>query len=55
MIIGTNLHVEGFFDEATSTVSYLLIDSETRKRASSTACWTTTRSPAAPAPHRPTA
>ena len=33
MIIGNNLHVEAFFDEATSTISYLLMDSETRKCA----------------------
>jgi len=30
MIIGTNLHVDAFYDEATSTVSYLLMDQETR-------------------------
>jgi len=33
MIIGNNLHVEAFFDEATSTISYLLMDGETRKCA----------------------
>ncbi|AVD80755.1 MBL fold metallo-hydrolase [Pseudomonas sp. SWI6] len=29
MIIGNNLHVEAFFDEATSTISYLVLDNET--------------------------
>lgn len=30
MIIGKNLHVEAFFDSATSTISYLVMDGETR-------------------------
>lgn len=30
MIIGNNLHVEAFFDSATSTISYLVMDGETR-------------------------
>lgn len=29
MIIGNNLHVEAFYDEATSTISYLVMDRET--------------------------
>jgi hypothetical protein len=29
MIIGNNLHVEAFFDKTTSTISYLVMDSET--------------------------
>ncbi|MNG73554.1 putative metallo-hydrolase [compost metagenome] len=33
MIIGSNLHVEALFDEATSTLSYLVMDGETRKCA----------------------
>ncbi|AXM97304.1 MBL fold metallo-hydrolase [Pseudomonas plecoglossicida] len=33
MIIGNNLHVEAFFDKATSTISYLVMDGETRKCA----------------------
>ncbi|AQW66742.1 MBL fold metallo-hydrolase [Pseudomonas parafulva] len=30
MIIGNNFHVEAFFDSATSTISYLVMDGETR-------------------------
>lgn len=33
MIIGNNLHVEAFFDEATWTISYLVMDGETRQCA----------------------
>ena len=33
MIIGNNLHVEEFFDKATSTISYLVMDGETRQCA----------------------
>ncbi|WP_194788630.1 MBL fold metallo-hydrolase [Pseudomonas sp. UFMG81] len=33
MIIGNNLHVEAFFDKATSTLSYLVMDGETRQCA----------------------
>ncbi|MGE7993604.1 MBL fold metallo-hydrolase [Pseudomonas sp. NPDC089554] len=33
MNIGNNLHVEALFDEATSTISYLLMDRETRQCA----------------------
>ncbi|MCE0914394.1 MBL fold metallo-hydrolase [Pseudomonas sp. NMI760_13] len=33
MIIGNNLHVEAFFDKATWTISYLVMDSETRQCA----------------------
>ncbi|MDF9617769.1 MBL fold metallo-hydrolase [Pseudomonas entomophila] len=33
MIIGNNLHVEAFFDKATWTISYLLMDGETRQCA----------------------
>ena len=33
MIIGNNLHVEAFFDEATSTISYLVLDRETNQCA----------------------
>ena len=33
MIIGNNLHVEAFFDKTTSTISYLVMDGETRQCA----------------------
>lgn len=33
MIIGNNIHVEGLFDEATSTISYLVMDRQTLKCA----------------------
>lgn len=33
MIIGNNLHVEEFFDKATSTISYLVMDGESRQCA----------------------
>ena len=33
MIIGNNLHVDAFYDKATSTISYLVMDGETRKCA----------------------
>ena len=33
MIIGNNLHVEAFYDEATSTISYLVLDRETNQCA----------------------
>ncbi|MDH1100531.1 MBL fold metallo-hydrolase [Pseudomonas mosselii] len=33
MIIGNNLHVEAFFDKATWTISYLVMDGETRQCA----------------------
>ncbi|EAN8120508.1 MBL fold metallo-hydrolase [Salmonella enterica] len=33
MIIGNNLHVEALFDKATSTISYLVMDGETRQCA----------------------
>lgn len=33
MIIGNNLHVEALFDKATSTLSYLVMDGETRQCA----------------------
>lgn len=33
MIIGNNIHVEGLFDEATSTISYLVMDRQTHKCA----------------------
>lgn len=33
MIIGNNIHVEGLFDEATSTISYLVMDRHTHKCA----------------------
>lgn len=33
MIIGNNLHVEAFFDKTTSTISYLVMDDETRQCA----------------------
>ena len=33
MIIGNNLHVDAFYDEATSTISYLVMDRETRQCA----------------------
>jgi len=33
MIIGNNLQVEAFFDEATSTISYLVLDRETHQCA----------------------
>lgn len=33
MIIGNNLHVEAFFDEVTWTISYLVMDGETRQCA----------------------
>ncbi|WP_079230258.1 MBL fold metallo-hydrolase [Pseudomonas putida] len=33
MIIGNNLHVDAFYDEATSTISYLVMDRETLKCA----------------------
>ncbi|MDU9400981.1 MBL fold metallo-hydrolase [Pseudomonas sp. zfem004] len=33
MIIGNNLHVEAFFDKTTSTISYLVMDAETRQCA----------------------
>jgi len=33
MIIGNNLHIEALYDEATSTLSYLVMDAETRECA----------------------
>ncbi|MGG5288250.1 MBL fold metallo-hydrolase [Pseudomonas shirazensis] len=33
MIIGNNIHLEGLFDEATSTISYLVMDRQTLKCA----------------------
>ena len=41
MIIGNNLHVEAFFDEATYTVTYLVTDPETRRAATPAhwRCW----------------
>lgn len=33
MIIGNNLHVEAFFDKTTSTISYLVMDGETKQCA----------------------
>ncbi|CAI3790744.1 putative metallo-hydrolase [Pseudomonas sp. MM221] len=33
MIIGNNLHVDAFYDKATSTISYLVMDRETRQCA----------------------
>lgn len=33
MIIGNNIHVDGLFDEATSTISYLVMDRQTLKCA----------------------